>query len=29
MEAAIIDPGGDLDRLLTIVKRLGLNLKAI
>ena len=28
MEAAIVDPGGDLYRLLAAVKRLGLNLKA-
>jgi hydroxyacylglutathione hydrolase len=29
MEAAVIDPGGDLDALLTEVKRLGLNLRQI
>ena len=29
MDAAIIDPGGDLDRLLAAVKRLDLNLQAI
>jgi hydroxyacylglutathione hydrolase len=28
-DAAVIDPGGDLDRLLAEIKRLGLNLKAI
>ena len=28
-DAAIIDPGGDLDRLLAEVERLGVNLKAI
>ena len=28
MEAAIVDPGGDLDRLLAAVKRRSLNLKA-
>lgn len=28
-EAAVIDPGGDLERLLAEVERLGLNLKAI
>ena len=29
MEAAVIDPGGDLPRLLAEVKRLGLTLKQI
>jgi glyoxylase-like metal-dependent hydrolase (beta-lactamase superfamily II) len=29
MDAAIIDPGGDLDRLLAEVRRLGVNLRAI
>ncbi len=29
MDAAVIDPGGDLDVLLAAVERLGLNLKAI
>ncbi|AVP56653.1 MBL fold metallo-hydrolase [Pulveribacter suum] len=29
MDAAVIDPGGDLDRLLAAVQRLGLSLKAI
>ena len=29
MEAAVIDPGGDLDRILAAVQRLGLSLKAI
>ena len=29
MDAAIIDPGGDVDRLLAEVQRLGLNLKAL
>jgi hydroxyacylglutathione hydrolase len=29
MDAAIIDPGGDLERLLAEIKRLGVNLKAI
>jgi hydroxyacylglutathione hydrolase len=29
MDAAIIDPGGDLDRLLAEIQRNGLNLKAI
>jgi hydroxyacylglutathione hydrolase len=29
MDAAIIDPGGDLDRLQAEIKRLGVNLKAI
>ncbi|MFP8835093.1 MBL fold metallo-hydrolase [Hydrogenophaga sp. XSHU_21] len=29
LEAAVIDPGGDLDRLLAEVQRLGLTLKAV
>ena len=29
MEAAVIDPGGDLDLLLAEAQRLGLHLKAI
>ncbi len=29
LEAAVIDPGGDLDRLLAQVQRLGLTLKAV